>query len=214
MEIVSRFIREYNPTLKCVDYDYILPYGDEAGMMAKRRACGKDTLENDKWLDGHLCSYYHTIDKAAFLAMRNNVRALKKFYVPMAALCGYGSYLRPGEVLNPSQIRQFALAAFVNGCPGYAFYSGVCYDGEVLLKMMEAQDEIARYEGLPWGKVDGKIEPTCSNRQFAFASTVRVDGTEVVALFNYEADETVRVSLAGQEFEIEPFGVRFVEVRK
>ena len=213
VEIVSRFIREYNPTLKCVDYDYILPYGDEKGMMAKRRACGKDTLENDKWLDGHLCSYYHTIDKAAFLAMRNNVRALKKFYVPMAALSGYGSYLRPGEVLNPAQIRQFALAAFVNGCPGYAFYSGVCYDGEILLKMMEAQDEIARYEDLPWGKVDGKIEPTCSNRQFAFASTMRVDGTEVVALFNYEADETVRVSLAGQEFEVEPFGVRFVEVK-
>ncbi len=210
--IVSRFIREYNPTLKCVDYDYIMPYGDEAGMMAKRRACGKDTLENDKWLDGHLCSYYHAIDKVAFLAMRNDVRALRKFYVPMAALCGYGTYLRPGEVLNPSQIRQFALAAFVNGCPGYAFYSGVCYDGEVLLKMMEAQDEIARYEGLPWGKVDGRVEPKCASGQFAFASTVRPDGTEVVALFNYEADEAVSVSLGGVEYEVEPFGVRFVEV--
>ncbi len=66
----------------------------------------------------------------------------------MAALCGYGSCLRPGEVLNPLQIRQFALAAFMNGCPGYAFYSGVCYDGEVLLKMMEAHDLIARYEDL------------------------------------------------------------------
>lgn len=214
VEIVSRFIREYNPTLKCVDYDYIMPYGDEKGMMAKRRACGKDTLENEKWLDGHLCSYYHTIDKAAFLAMRNDARHLKKFYVPMAALCGYGTYLRPGEVLNPRQIRQFALAAFVNGCPGYAFYSGVCYDGEVLLKMMEAQDEVARYEGLPWGKVDGKAEPKCANEQFAFASTVRPDGTEVVALFNYEADETIRVSLAGQEYEVEPFNVRFVEVKK
>ena len=90
----------------------------------------------------------------------------------------------------------------------------MCYDGEILLKMMEAQDEVARYEGLPWGKVDGKIEPTCTNRQFAFASTARSDGTEVVALFNYEADETIRVSLAEQEYEIEPFGVRFVEVRK
>ena len=220
VEIVTRFIREYNPTLKCVDYDYIMPYGDEKGMMARRRACGKDTLENDKWLDGHLCSYYHMIDKAAFLAMRNNVRALKKFYVPMAALCGYGTYLRSGEVLNPRQIRQFALAAFVNGCPGYAFYSGVCYDGEVLLKMMEAQDEIARYEGLPWGKVDGKAEPKCANENFAFASTVRRQGgspssaTEVFALFNYEADETVRVALAGQEYEVEPLGVRFVETKK
>ena len=152
--------------------------------------------------------------------MRNNVRFLKKFYVPMAALCGYGSYLRPGEVLNPRQIRQFALAAFVNGCPGYAFYSGVCYDGEVLLKMMEAQDEVVRYEGLPWGKTDGKAEPKLSTAncqlpttsQFAFASTVRPDGTEVVALFNYEGDETIRVSLAGQEHEVEPYGVKFVEV--
>ena len=212
VEIVSKFIKEYNPTLQCVDYDYIMPYGDEAGMMARRRACGKDTFVNEKWLDGHLCSYYHTIDKAAFLAMRNNVRFLKKFYVPMAALCGYGSYLRPGEVLNPRQIRQFALAAFMNGCPGYAFYSGVCYDGEVLLKMMEAQDEVVRYEGLPWGKTDGKAEPKCASDQFAFASTVRPDGTEVVALFNYEGDETIRVSLAGQEHEVEPYGVKFVEV--
>ena len=212
VEIVAKFIREYNPTLKCIDYDYIMPYGDEEGMMARRRACGKDTFENEKWLDGHLCSYYHKIDKAAFLAMRNNVRFLRKFYVPMAALSGYGSYLRPGEVLNPRQIRQFALAAFVNGCPGYAFYSGVCYDGEVLLKMMEAQDEVVRYEGLPWGKVDGKAAPKCANEQFAFASTVKSDGTEVVALFNYEADEAIRVSLAGQEHEIEPYGVKFVEI--
>ena len=40
------------------------------------------------------------------------------------------------------------------------------------------------------------------------------DGTEVVALFNYEADETVRVALAGQEYEVEPLGVRFVETKK
>ena len=212
VEIVSRFIKEYNPTLKCVDYDYIMPYGDEAGMMARRRACGKDTFENEKWLDGHLCSYYHTIDKAAFLAMRNNVRFLRKFYVPMAALSGYGGYLRPGEVLCPRQIRQFALAAFVNGCPGYAFYSGVCYDGEVLLKMMEAQDEIARYEGLAWGRADGKSEPKCANEEFVFASTVRPDGTEVVALFNYDADATVKVSLAGVEHEVAPFDVKFVEL--
>ena len=43
---------------------------------------------------------------------------------------------------------------------------------------------------------------------------MRTDGTEVVALFNYEADETIRVSLAGQEYEVEPFNVRFVEVKK
>ena len=211
VEIVSRFIREFNPTLKCVDYDYIMPYGDEEGMKARRRACGKDTLENEKWLDGHLCSYYHKIGKDAFLAMKNNVRHLVKFYVPMAALAGYGSYLRPGEVLSPRQIRQFALAAFVNGCPGYAFYSGVCFDGEVLTNMMEAQDVVARYEGLPWGKVDGKAEPKCGSGSFVFASTVRPNGSEVVALFNYDTEEAIKVTLDGREHEIEPCGVKFVE---
>ena len=211
VELVTKLIREYNPTLKCIDYDYIMPYGDEAGMMARRRGCGKDTQENEKWLDGHLCSYYHRIDKDAFLAMRNNVRHLRKPYVPMAALCGNGSYLRPGEVLNPRQIRQFALAAFVNGCPGYAFYSGVCYDGDVLVKMMEAQDEVARYEGLPWGTVDGTARPACESERFAYASTVRPDGSEVVALFNYDADDAIRVSLDGQEHAVGPWDVKFVE---
>ena len=145
--------------------------------------------------------------------MKNNVRFLRKFYVPMAAMCGYGSYLRPGEVLSPQQMKQFAVAAFVNGCPGYAVYSGVCYDGEMLIAMMKAQDEIVRYEGLPWGKVDGKCEPKCANESFASASTVMPDGTEVVALFNYESDLTIRVALAGREYEIEPYGVRFVEVK-
>lgn len=213
VELVSKFIKEYNPTLKCIDYDYIMPYGDDVGMKARRRLCGKDTFENEKWLDGHLCSYYHTIDRASFLAMKNNVRFLRKFYVPMAAMCGYGSYLRPGEVLSPQQMKQFAVAAFVNGCPGYAVYSGVCYDGEMLIAMMKAQDEIVRYEGLPWGKVDGKCKPKCENESFASASTVMPDGTEVVALFNYESDLTIRVALAGREYEIEPYGVRFVEVK-
>ena len=214
VEIVSRFIREYNPTLKCMDYDYVMPYGDEAGMMARRRVCGKDAFENEKWLDGHICSYYHTIDKAAFDAIRNDTRHLKKTYVPMGANDGAGTYLQPHEVLSPKQVRQFALAAFVHGCPGIGFYSGNVYDGETLLALMEAQHEIARYEGLPWGKVDSKAEPTCANRQFAFATTVRPDGTEVVALFNYEADESVRVSLAGREYDVEPFGVRFVEIKE
>ena len=214
VELLTRLIREYNPTLKCIDYDYIMPYGDEKGMRARRRACGKDTLANEKWLDGHLCSYYHKIGKSSFLAMRNDTRHLKKAYLPMAAIAGSGGYLRPGEVLNPRQIGQFARAAFVNGCRGYAFYSGVCYDGEILVEMMKAQDEIAKWEGLPWGKIDGKSVPTSDSDQFAFASTVKPDGTEVVALFNYDMESPIRVELSGKTFELAPLGVRFVEIPK
>ena len=211
VEIIEKIVHKYNPTLKLVDYDYILEYGNPSNRALFIRGCAKDTLMNETWLDGHLCSYYHRIGRLSFEAMKNNVRHLKKFYVPMAGLSGYASWVRPGEVLNPRQIRQFALAAFVNGCPGYAFYSGNSFDGEVLFKMMEAQDLVARYEGLPWGKVDGRSVPMCADPNFVSASTVRPDGTEVVALFNYNEDESIRVTLAGQEHDVEPFGVKFVE---
>lgn len=211
VELLVKYIHEYNPTLKAVDYDYVMPYGDEKGMMARRRSVAKDTLVNEQWLDGHFCSYYHKIDKDAFDAIRNDTRHLKKTYVPIGANDGSGGYLEPCEVLNPRQVRQFALAAFVHGCPGIAFYSGNTYDGAILLSLMKAQDDIATWEGLPWGKVEGKAVPTCANERFAFASTVKPDGGEVLALFNYDPDETVSVSLAGAEHVIQPLDVKFVE---
>ena len=211
VEVLTTIIREFNPTLKCVDYDYVMPYGDEEGMKARRRRVGKDTQMNEKWLDGHLCSYYHRIDLESFETIRKDTRCLKRSYIPMAAIAGANGYLRPGEVLSPRQVREFALAAFVNGCPGYAFYAGVGYDGEALQAMMEAQDLIARYEDLPWGKTDGTAAPTCANRNFAFASTVRPDGSEVVALFNYDGQDPVEVKLDGKSYTIAPYDVRFVD---
>ena len=211
VELLTKYIREYNPTLKCIDYDYVMPYGDENGMMARRRSVGKDTLVNEQWLDGHLCSYYHKIDKEAFDAIRNDTRHLKKPYVPMGANDGAGGYLQPHEVLSPRQVRQFALAAFVHGCPGIGFYSGNAYEGEILLALMEAQDEIVKWEGLSWGKVEGKVVPTCTNALFAYASTVRPGGTEVLALFNYDSKDTIRVAVAGAVYEIPSYGTKFVE---
>jgi len=146
--------------------------------------------------------------------MKNNVRALKKAYYPMAGLSGFASWVRPGEVLNPRQVRQFALAAFVNGCPGYAFYSGNCFDGEMLIAMMEAQDIVARYEDLPWGKADGKTVVEGPSEQMAYASVVRKDGSEVVAVFNYDGDEPIEVRVAGKPYALEPFGVKFIEIEK
>jgi hypothetical protein len=214
VEIVSGIIRKYNPSLKILDYDYIMEYGNPSNRAAFIRGCAKDTLMNEQWLDGHLCSYYHRIGRPAFDAMKNNVRNLNKPYYPMAGLSGYASWVRPGEVLNPRQIRQFALAAFVNGCPGYAFYSGNCFDGEVLLAMMEVQDVAARYEDLPWGKVDGKAEPKCASEQFVYASTTRPDGTEVVALFNYDGTGTIEVAIGGEKHSVAPLDVKFIEIGK
>lgn len=211
MEFLTTYVREFNPALVCVDYDYVMPYGNEEGMKARRRGCGKDTLMNEKWLDGHLCSYYHKIDKDAFDAIRNDTRHLKKFYVPLGANDGAGGYLLPNEVLSPSQVYQFALAAFVHGCPGIGFYSGNTYDGEILLALMKAQDTIARWEGLPWGKKDGKTVAVSGSSRFAYASTVKPDGSEVLALFNYDPEETIKVDVAGASLELKPYETRFVE---
>ena len=214
VEMVREILHRINPTLKLMDYDYILEYGNPESRAKFIRGCAKDTLLNEQWLDGHLCSYYHRIGKLAFEAMKNNVRALKKAYYPMAGLSGFASWVRPGEVLNPRQVRQFALAAFVNGCPGYAFYSGNCFDGEMLIAMMEAQDIVARYEDLPWGKADGKTVVEGPSEQMAYASVVRKDGSEVVAVFNYDGDEPIEVRVAGKPCTVEPLGVKFIEVEK
>ena len=214
VEMVREILHRINPTLKLMDYDYILEYGNPESRAKFIRGCAKDTLLNEQWLDGHLCSYYHRIGKLAFEAMKNNVRALKKAYYPMAGLSGFASWVRPGEVLNPRQVRQFALAAFVNGCPGYAFYSGNCFDGEMLIAMMEAQDIVARYEDLAWGKADGKTVVEGPSEQMAYASVVRKDGSEVVAVFNYDGDEPIEVRVAGKPYALEPFGVKFIEIEK
>ena len=214
VEIISDIIRRYNPNLKVFDYDYILEYGNPSNRAAFIRGCAKDTLMNEQWLDGHLCSYYHRIGRPSFEAMKNNVRHLKKAYYPMAGLSGYASWVRPGEVLSPRQIRQFALAAFVNGCPGYAFYPGNCFDGDVLAAMMEAQDMAARYEDLPWGKIDGKTTVEGPSDRMAFASTVRPDGSEVVAVFNYDETEPIEAKIAGRAHRVAPLGVSFFEIQK
>ena len=214
VEIVEGAIHGYNPTLKVMDYDYIIEYGNPRSRAKFIRGCAKDTQLNERWLDGHVCSYYHRIGRLAFEAMKNNVRNLKKPYYPMAGLSGYARWVLPGEVLNPRQIRQFALAAFVNGCPGYAFYSGNYFDGEVLLAMMQVQTAAARYEDLPWGKVDGKTVVEGPGDRVVHASTVRPDGAEVVAVFNYDEKDSAEVRVGGEMRTIPPLGVKFFEVNE
>ena len=72
-------------------------------------------------------------------------------------------------------------------------------------------DEIVKWEGLPWGKTEAKTVPTSASAKFACASTVKPDGKEVFALFNYDPEETIRVDLAGTACELKPYETRFVE---
>jgi hypothetical protein len=84
----------------------------------------------------------------------------------------------------------------------------------MLIAMMEAQDMAARYEELPWGRTDGKTVVEGPADQLAYASTICKDGSEVVAVFNYDGEEPIEVKVAGKAHAVEPYGVKFIEVKK
>ena len=178
-------IRAFDPTLKIVDYDYVVEYGapDERVLYG---GCAKSSERNEKWFDIHQASYYHILGEKSFRMMRNNTRHLKKPYCPVVAIDGAGGYLNKKEVRTPRQVEQFALAAFVNGCCGMAVYSGRHYDGAFLLAFARARDAMAAVETFPWGRADGALRGAAAGPDFQFA-TACADGREAIALFNYGA---------------------------
>jgi len=193
-------VREFNPRLTIADYDYIQMYGTKDEKVFYT-GCAKNSRQDEKWFDIHVCSYYHALDRKAFLAISNNTEVLEKPYLPLGAVGGYGDYLRAGEVRTPKQIRMLALASAVHGCPGVGFYSGIHYDGEILLALMKARDEIASVEAFPWGKPAGVIRAVSENPEFVY-KTCAVDGYEVVALFNYDKKNAATVRLlSGVDFK-------------
>ena len=188
-------IREYNPGLVLCDYDYVLLYGTKHEKVFVT-GCAKDTRRNEKWFDLHICSYYHTCGLKSFEAIRNNTRHLKKPYLPLGAVGGYGGYLRAGEVRHPRQIRMLALAAAAHGCPGVGFYQGIHYDGEHLLAFMKARDEIAAVERFQWGKREGALKAISDNAQCVCAASVSDDGAEeIAAIFNYDDKAAAKVKV-------------------
>ena len=42
---------------------------------------------------------------------------------------------------------------------------------------------------------------------------MKIDGTKVFALFNYDVADAIRVDLAGQTHTLSPLDVKFVEVK-
>lgn len=197
---ICTVVREYNPKLRLADYDYILPYGTKDEKVFYT-GCAKNSRQNEKWFDQHFCSYYHVLDRKAFLAISNNTEYLKKPYLPLGAVGGYGGYLRAGEVRTPNQIRMLALAAAVHGCPGIGFYSGLHYDGEHLLALMKARDEIASVETFPWGRCTGALNASSESPEFV-SKSCSVDGYEAIALFNYDKGRPAKVRIVSRERQI------------
>jgi len=62
----------------------------------------------------------------------------------------------------------------------------------------------------PYAKCYGREMPKCDSASFRFASTVRPDGSEVIALFNYDPQAEIVVDVAGEKRTVPPYGVSFV----
>ena len=58
------------------------------------------------------------------------------------------------------------------------------------------------------------MEVEGSAEQMRYASAMRLDGTRVVAVFNYDADSPIEVRVNGDAHSIAPLDVKFIEVRK
>jgi len=193
---LAKIVREYDPGVKIIDYDYVILYGTEHEK-SFLHGCSKSAALDDKWVDAHICSYYHICDKNAFEAIRNNTQKLKSDYYPFGAIAGANSYLRDGEERAPAHVRQLALAAAVHGCPGIGFYKGIHYDGEHLLALMKARSEIAAVEDFPWGKRGGALKAVSANSELAFATSAD-ESREIVALFNYDAEASLTATVTHQ----------------
>ena len=56
-------------------------------------------------------------------------------------------------------------------------------------------------------------DPVCRRLRAAHVQQVRPDGTEVLALFNYDTESPISVSAAGRTVRLEPLAVEFIEVK-
>ncbi len=214
----SESIKAARPNAIVGDYDYVFDYGSP-NADSRFQSCAKSAKLNEQWLDMHITSYYHVIDKQAFDQIRLGTRNLDKTYVPICAIDGVG-YLSASEVLKPAQARQTMIAGAAHGCPEFAIYSGRHLDGAHIAALARGRHEIAAMQRFyrKGGKAENDaqgvtLEPkpfqtrriTVNgeerilrfpnwNEKYAMAATK--DGDDIgVTIFNYHREQTLFAEL-------------------
>ncbi len=211
----AEVIRATVPGAVVVDYDYIVDFTNP-GYRSAYAHVAKDPELNEQYIDQHLSSYYHTVDKRAFDMMKINGRHLQKPYLPICAISGL-DYLVASEVMTPAQVRMMMLASAVNGCNGFAVYPGIHLDGKFLQAFHRGTGEVtalqrffknaktdapgvaanARHYRESTIQSNGSTKtlrfPIWSN-YFAF-SAIQLENERLVSLFNYHPAETMFVDV-------------------
>ncbi|MBP5641012.1 MAG: hypothetical protein J6X55_16145 [Victivallales bacterium] len=236
----SESIKAARPNAIVGDYDYVFDYGSP-NADSRFQSCAKSAKLNEQWLDMHITSYYHLIDKQAFDQIRLGTRNLNKTYVPICAIDGVG-YLSASEVLKPAQARQTMVAGAAHGCPEFAIYSGRHLDGAHIAALARGRHEIAVMQRFyrKGGKAENDaqgvtLEPKPFqtrritvegnerilrfpnwNDKYAMAATE--DGNDIgVTIFNYHREQTLFAELkltvpAGNYVVVNPVTGQCLEV--
>lgn len=149
IQSLTEMVKKAYPNAIVIDYDYPLPYGT-SHMMSHFRGCSKDAQRNEAFLDGHLTSYYHTLNTRCVDMIRFGVQNLKKHYGVMFAIDDAGSYLNSKEILSPRQYRLHMVAAAALGASEAWVYSnaGSETDGLFFVEIQKGMVEIARFESI------------------------------------------------------------------
>lgn len=141
-KVYNELLKELLPKSKLLDYDYPINFSRPDYRKAFD-GCAKDPLSNEKYIDGHVSSYYHHHGKKAFDLIRINMNKLKKDYSPILAIDGPGSYLNSSEIISPAQFKLTMLAAAALGSKNIWIYSESETDGLFYQEINKGMSEIA-----------------------------------------------------------------------
>ena len=196
IEKLSRLVRKYRPDAVICDYDYPINYDSRKAVDTFLSRCSKDPRGNEAFIDGHLSSFYHTLDQNMFDLVEVNRRHLKKAYYPILAVDPPG-YLAKSSVLSPERFRIMSVASAALGCKGIWIYSTSVVDGATIQGIHDAMVKIAKVERFyktPF-RVNKSVKVQSDSN--VLRSTEHHAGKErLITLFNFDQKKSVTVTLS------------------
>ena len=215
-KIYNELLKEVLPKSKLLDYDYPINFSRPDYRKAFD-GCSKDPLSNEKYIDGHVSSYYHHHGKKAFDLIRINMNKLKKDYSPILAIDGPGSYLNSSEIVSPAQFKLTMLAAAALGCKSVWIYSESETDGLFYQEINKGMAEIAvlqkffkqgrlektdiKITGLPYSarKIGKNIYKRPNWDNHLSVTVHQLKAQKLISLFNFHPQKAafVKVEVAG-----------------
>ena len=193
---LSSLVRKYRPDAVIFDYDYPINYDSRKAIDTFLSRCSKDPRGNEEFIDGHLSSFYHTLDQNMFDLVEINRRHLKKAYYPILAVDPPG-YLAKSSVLSPERFRIMSVASAALGCKGIWIYSTSVVDGSTIQGIHDAMVKIAKVEHFyktPF-LVNKSVKVQSDSNVLRYTQH-RAGKEQLLTLFNFDQKKSVTVTLS------------------